>query len=255
VETTVAIEVDAAAAGESVHGRVHGFDGPATVALLRLEASPAGVHEFLIESSHVTVSDGVAPFELPAPTWLPPEATGQGCGLHYALRVTWRQSRWSKKEVIHQVAIRPADRAVHESRNRMDRIIPSQPGRGFHLELADAVLEGGGHISGRVHRDTGADDRSFLVTAECGEFWCTNFRFRTRRSPLIWKTIRLWSMSEALSIEGDDHWAPFRFEIPAGLPPATEARAIAWRYTIGARAEGRRAFTGDAVLTPVRFEV
>ena len=252
---TLAMDADAVVAGESVPGRVQGGDGPATVALLRVEASPAGAHEFIVDSSEVTVRDGVAPFELQAPAWLPPEATGQGCGLHYALRATWRPSRWSKRETIHPVALQPADRPVHESRNRMDRIIPSQPGRGFHLELADAVLEGGGHIGGRVHRDSGSDDRAFVVTAECGEFWCTNFRFRTRRSPLIWDSIRLWSMAEALSIEGDDHWAPFQFEIPAGLPPATEGRAIAWRYTIGAQTEARRAFAGHAVLTPVRFEV
>ena len=250
------MDADAAApAGGSVCGRVAGDDGPAMVGLLRIERSPAGTYVFQIDSSRVAVRDGTAPFELQVPAWLPPGATGRGCHLQYAVRVDWRPSRWSHKETLRAVTICPAEREVHEARNRLDRIIPSQPGRNFHLELVDAVLEGGGHVTGRVHRDPGSDDTAFIVTASCGEFWCTNFRFRTRRAPLLWETAELWSMSTALSLDRDDHWGPFRFDIPDGLPPATESRVIAWRYSIEARTEARRAFASHAVLTPLRFEI
>lgn len=245
----------AAAAGGSVCGRVQGGDGPAMVTLLRMEQSPAGVYGFQLDSSPVEVTDGAAPFELHAPAWLPPEATGQDCRLQYNVRVTWRASRWSRRETIHAVAIQPAEPGVHESRPRLDRLIASQPARRFHLELVDAVLEGGGHLTGRIHRDAGSDHRDFTITAACGEFWCTNYRFRPRRSPLLWDMATLWSETEAVSLKGDDHWGPFQFEIPDGLPPATEGRVIAWRYSIEARAGAQRVFTAHAVLTPLRFEV
>ena len=245
----------AAAAGGSVHGRVRGSDGPAMVALLRMEQSPTGVYAFQVDSSAVDVTDGVAPLELHAPGWLPPEATGRGCRLQYTVRVAWRPSRWSRRETIHPVAIRPAEPPVHESRPRLDRLIASQPGHHFHLELVDALLDGGGHLSGRIHRDAGSDHRAFLITAACAEFWCTNYRFRPRRSPLLWDSVTLWSASESVSLEADHHWGPFHFGIPSGLPPATEGRVIAWRYSIEARAEAQRVFRAHAVLTPIRFEV
>ncbi len=253
---TLSIDADAAApAGGLVRGRVAGDDGPAMVGLLRIERSPAGTFSFQIDSNRVAVRDGTAPFELQVPTWLPPEAAGRGCRLQYAVRVDWRPSRWSHEETLRTVSIRPAEREVHEGRNRLDRLIPSQPGRNFHLELVDAVLEGGGHLAGRVHRDAGSDDTAFVVTASCSEVWCTNFRFRTRRAPLLWEMTELWSASAGVSLEPDDHWGPFQFDIPDGLPPATESRVIAWRYSIEARAEARRAFGSHAVLTPLRFEI
>jgi hypothetical protein len=252
----MSIDADAAAtAGESLRGRVAGDDGPAMVALLRIERSPAGTFAFQIDSHRVAVRDGTAPFELQVPGWLPPEATGRGCRLHYTVRVDWQPSRWSHREALRTVAICPAEREVHEGRNRLDRLIPSQPGRHFHLELVDAVLEGGGHLAGRVHRDAGSDDTAFVVTASCTEVWCTNFRFRSRRAPLLWEMVQLWSTSSHLSLDPDDHWGPFQFDIPDGLPAATEGRVIAWRYSIEARSETRRAFASHAVLTPLRFEI
>lgn len=255
VDLTLALDPDAAVGSGLVSGRVHGRDGSAMVALLRVEQSPAGVHAFQVDSGRVSVCDGAASFELHAPPSLPPQATGRRCGLQYVVRVSWRPSRLSRKETIHPVSIRPAEPAVHEGHSRLDRIIPSQPGRDFHLELVAVELEGGGHIEGRIHRDAASNDRTFVVTAECSEFWCTNFRFRGRRSPLIWNSESLWSTSEVVSLEENDRWGPFRFEIPPQLPAATEARVIAWRYSIEARVESRRPFTGHAVLTPLWFEV
>ncbi len=256
VELTLSMNAGAAvAAGESVLGQVTGDDGTAVVGLLRVERSPAGVYSFEMASSRVEVLGGTGSFELHAPAWLPPEATAPRCRLHYVVRLGWRPSRWSRKEMSRPVAILPAEQTVHESRNRIDRLIPSQPGRGFHLELVDAALEGGGHLAGRIHRDAGNADREFVVTAHCDEVWCTNFRFRSRRSPLLWETERLWSATEPVLLDADDHWGPFRFEIPEGLPAATEGRVIAWRYTLEGRAAARRAFAGHAVLTPIWFEI
>jgi len=49
------------------------------------------------------------------------------------------------------VALTAGERRVHENPGRLDRVIPSQAARGFHLDLVEALLEGSGHISGRVH--------------------------------------------------------------------------------------------------------
>jgi hypothetical protein len=145
---------------------------------------------------------------------------------------------------------------VHEGPGRLDRVIPSNAGRRFHLDLVDALLEGGGHISGRVHWEPeGAPDGGFSVTVACEESWCTNFRFRSRRSPLLWETEEVWADTCPAAVEADRRWSPFRVEIPATAPKAVEGRAIAWRYTIAAEPAVRRAFAGRAVVTPLRFEV
>jgi hypothetical protein len=252
---TLELDADAVAAGSSIGGRISGRDGPATITLLRIEESPAGVFAFNVGSCEIDVRDVAGRFELDVPGALPPQATGRRCTLHYAVRAAWRPSRWSRRQTIAAIAVRQGGRAVHESRGRLDRIIPSQPGRNFHLELVDALLEGGGQLAGRVHRDPGCEERAFLVTAVCEEVWCTNFRFRTRRSPLLWEVQQLWSTSLTVPLTAGDHWGGFRFDIPGELPQATEGRVIAWRYSVEARPAARRPFPDRAVLTPLRFEV
>jgi hypothetical protein len=256
-EASVDLTVDAgaAAAGQTISGEVSGPAADVTVALLRVEQSPAGTYAFSVESGRAKPVGDAARFQLNVPPRLPPAAAGDRCRLEYAVRATCRASRWSRRQAVEPVVIRAAERAVHESASRLDRVIPSQPARHFHLELVDALLEGGGHVSGRVHREGDAEDTAFLVTAMCEEAWCTNFRFRTRRSPLLWERRPLWSASDTVEVEDGGHWSPFRFDIPAGLPPAAECRVIAWRYTIEAQPAARRTFTDRAMLTPLRFEV
>jgi hypothetical protein len=254
-ELTLTLDADHAAAGGVIRGEVAGRPGPATIALLRIEHSPSGVYAFNVGSTPVEIHGEGVSFELEAPASLPPQASGERCNLRYAVRATWRHSRWSRKHTVILVRIRPEERTVHEGGSRLDRIIPSQPARHFHLELVDALLEGGGHLTGRVHRDAGNAEPAYLVTAVCEEVWCTNFRFRTRRSPLVWEVRKLWSTSLTATVEPDAHWSAFHIDIPGELPQATEGRVIAWRYSVEARPAARRAFADRAVLTPLRFEV
>jgi hypothetical protein len=144
---------------------------------------------------------------------------------------------------------------VHEGAGRLDRVIPSQAARRFRLELVEALLEGGGHVSGRVHWESEAPEGGFSVTVACEESWCTNFRLRSRRSPLLWKNEQLWAATCATTADPDRRWSPFRVEIPAGAPQAVEGRAIAWRYTVDAVTAMHRAFADWAVVTPLHFEV
>jgi hypothetical protein len=254
-ELILALDAGAAAvAGETLSGEVFGPDGRLTVTLLRVEQSQQGTHAFTIASHRTELAGGSARFQIDAPPTLPPAADGDRCRLRYAVRAASTSSRWSRRHTIEPVAMRTHDRPVHEARSRLDRVIPSQSGRHIHLELADALLEGGGHVAGRVHWDGGATDAAYLITVTCDEVWCTNFRFRTRRQPLLWKQLTLWTASDTAPVEQGQQWSPFRFDIPAGMPPATEARMIAWRYTIEARSAERR-FPDRAILTPLRFEV
>ena len=50
-----------------------------------------------------------------------------------------------------------------------------------------------------------------------------------------------------------DNWRGFSFELPDWLPPAIEARSIAWRYEVEVRRTVRLAPDERAVLTPLGF--
>jgi hypothetical protein len=157
--------------------------------------------------------------------------------------------------VVLPVVLTPGERPVHEDPGRLDRVIPSQAARRFRLDLVEALLEGGGHISGRVHWESEAPEGGFSVTVACEEAWCTNFRYRSRRSPLLWKTEPLWVDTCTTAADPHRRWSPFRVEIPATAPQAVEGRVVAWRYTVEAVTAVHRAFADWAVLTPLRFEV
>ena len=253
---TLVLDAGAVSAGGAISGELSGPAGAATVALQRVEQSPSGRFAFAVSSCRVDLGGAPARFEVEVPGHLPPPVVGRRCQLGYVVSAECRPSLWTRLRTASPVALTAREPPVHEGPGRLDRVIPSNAARRFHLDLVDALLEGGGHISGRVHWESeGAPDGGFSVTVACEESWCTNFRFRSRRSPLLWDTEEVWADTCSAAVEADRRWSPFRVEIPATAPKAVEGRAIAWRYTVAAEPATRRAFAGRAVLTPLRFEV
>jgi hypothetical protein len=242
-----------AAAGTAVFGEV-ATACAVTVALLRLERSPAGLFSFAVASARAEPQEQRAPFELAAPPHLPPPATGRRCELDYAVRAVTDAPRRRRRHAAVPVEMAGGEARIHEQSGRFDRVIPGHAGRHFHLELAEAVLEGGGRIAGRIHVDADGGSVPFTLTGRCEESWCTNFRFRPRRSPPLWQTQPLWEETISVPCDPDRHWLPFRFELPSQLPPGVEGRAIAWRYSVEAR-RSRRGFSDSAIVTPLRFEI
>lgn len=138
------------------------------------------------------------------------------------------------------------------------RFICDQAARGFHIELIDALLEGGGHISGRIHRDAELPAAGLTVEVRCLEAWrdappASIVVASTRARPPRWHQTELWSTKLALEGLHAAHWLPFAAEIPDGLPPAIEARSIAWRYEIHARRSRRLLPAEHAIATPLRY--
>jgi len=254
-ELSLAVDAGVGSAGGAISGELSGPPGTATVSLVRVEQSPSGRFAFAISSCQVDLGGGSARFEVEVPRAVPPPVVGTRCRLDYVVRADCRASRWRRRRVVSPVAVTAGERPVHEAPGRFDRVIPSQAARRFRLELVEARLEGGGHVSGRVHWEFDAPKGGFSVTVACEESWCTNFRLRSRRSPLLWKNEQLWAETCATSADPDRRWSPFRVEIPAGAPHAVEGRAIAWRYTVDAVTAMHRAFADWAVVTPLHFEV
>jgi hypothetical protein len=69
-----------------------------------------------------------------------------------------------------------------------------------------------------------------------------------------WHARTLWAAEHVVELDPDTRWAPFSFQMPPDLPPAVEARTIAWRYEL--RARRRRAHRPDetAALTPLLYD-
>ena len=254
-ELTLALDAGAGTAGGAISGELSGPVGTATVSLVRVERSPSGRFEFAVSSCPVDLGSGRSRFEVDIPGALPPAVVGRRCRLDYVVRADCAPSRWTRRRAVAPVALTACERPVHEDSGRLDRVIPSNTARRFHLDLVDAVLEGGGHLSGRVHWNAEAPAGGFAVTVACEESWCTNFRLRSRRSPLLWEAEQLWAETCTATADADRRWSPFRVEIPTTAPQAVEGRVIAWRYTVEAVSAVRRAFAGRAVVTPLRFEV
>jgi hypothetical protein len=64
----------------------------------------------------------------------------------------------------------------------------------------------------------------------------------------------LWEAEHPLAIDQDAGWAAFCFALPDRLPPAVEARTIAWRYELRAQRTVRHWFNETAALTPLLHE-
>lgn len=244
-----AVELDRrhCVAGDAVSGRVRGVTGRTAVALVRFEACPAVNREYIVAEAEASRGDGS--FVLSVPSAALPSATGEECALSYAALA--RRT---------DLVIRPAELRVcttarphlPSARSEADRLLADWDARHFHIELFDAQLEGGGRLAGRVHRHGSWPRGTIEVSARCLECWrCTPLS--EGRTPQ-WHASSLWEAERALPIDPDAGWAAFRFELPDDLPPAVEARTIAWRYELRARRHVRHWFDETAALTPLLHE-
>ena len=240
-----------AAAGAPIRAELHGLRAPADVALMRIETCPSGRLALPIASCRVEPGEDV---ELAAPTDTPPSVAGRECALRFAVRARSPASGRRPALVSVPVDIQGGERRVHEGVHLFDRMIASFPARHFHVELADAVLEGGGRIAGRVHLHDRAP-RSIEVLVRCEETWRTNFQYRNRRQPPLWRSELLWRDAVRIERDPDRGWQPFAFAIPAGLPAAVEGHIVCWRYEVEARRRGRAGRSERAVVTPLRFDI
>ena len=241
-------------AGSPLEGEVLGARGTVTVMLRRVEVSPAGSFGRSLGVARLRVDGDASVFELPTPRDAPPPSVGPQCRLGYLVAASDGGSKRRAREVAVPVEITGGEHAIHDSMH-FDRIVPSQPGRHFHLELADLSLQGGGHLAGRVHVEPELGQGSFSVVARGEEAWRTNIRLRTRRQPPLWDSKCIWEQELTVEFTPDRRWSPFRFDIPGHLPPAVEGHAIAWRYEISAERLPRGLLSNRAVVTPLRFDV
>ena len=242
-----------AAAGEPLRGALHGLPGPADVTLLRIEVCPAGRLATPVGACRVEPENGHGRFELPVPPETPPGLAGPRCRIGFVVRARPATGR-RRSQVVVPVEVVGGEQPPHEATHMFDRMIASFPARHFHLELADALLEGGGWIRGRVHvSDDGAG--TVDVIARCEETWRTNFRFRNHRQPPLWHTDPLWAETSTVACDPDRRWHPFAFAIPPGLPTAVEGYIVAWRYEVEARRRARVGPAERAVITPLRFDI
>ncbi|MEO9176820.1 MAG: hypothetical protein ABI317_15010 [Gaiellales bacterium] len=138
-----------------------------------------------------------------------------------------------------------------------ERLVSSFPGRRMHLELSLAELHGGGRIAGRVHRDRGAAPGALVARVRCIESWRVSPRpgrwllmSRTHAIP-VWRQVVCSEQAAELEPFDDSHWRGFSFDIPTGLPPAVEARTVAWRYEVEVRRSVRFGPDDRAMLTPL----
>ena len=250
---------DRVLAGQTLAGEVHGAPGPVTVALVRIEQTPSGQRlrscqeaTAVSTSTATDASPAPAAFELEVPDDVVPSARGAQCSLSYALRAHLQGSRlpgthWAAVEVLAR-----GQAHVERRIDRFDRFIAEVPARTFHVELNDARLAGGGYVAGRVHQHGPRPVGAMTVTVRCTEAWRS--RPPWRGAPPVWDENVLWTASALVQLDDDRHWTPFRYEIPAGLPPATEATTVAWRYELVVSRHLRHWRDQHATLTPLLFE-
>jgi hypothetical protein len=257
----LALSETRAAAGETLHGRVDRQDESARVVveLMRVEHSPAGAASYHVVATELE-SDGS--FTLEIPDAAPPGITSGECSLHYVLRATAGrdEARQALDVVSERGVIRPTlpeQLELGERAALSERLVASFPGRRMHVELSDAALRGGGHVEGRVHLDRAPAGGRLQASVRCIESW----RVSPRPGRLVLMSranaIPLWRQrvcfEEWLELESldDAHWRGFSFTLPDRLPPAVEARSIAWRYEVEARRSVRLRPDDRAMLTPL----
>jgi hypothetical protein len=148
----------------------------------------------------------------------------------------------------------PAERAALS-----ERFVASFAGRRMHLELAHADLRGGGRIQGRVHVDRSPAPGRLRATVRLLESWRVTPRpgrwiLQSRANGLpLWRHSIWFEAHTELEPVDAAHWRGFAFDLPDWLPPAIEARSIAWRYEIAVRRSVRLGPDDRAVITPLAF--
>jgi hypothetical protein len=186
--------------------------------------------------------------ELALPPGALPTATGTRCALSYAVQVRARG-------VVAQAGLQVvADARPHVAQGSggRDPLIAGWDARHFHLELGDALLRGGGRITGRVHRDGRWGATAIVVSVGCDECW--RAAGPPARGMPYWSARTLWAAQQQLDVDPDRTWAPFSFPLAPQLPPAIEARTIAWRYELRAHARRQHRPAETAALTPLLYD-
>jgi hypothetical protein len=250
-----------AVAGEIVHGRVSRPDASTRVAveLMRVEHSPAGAASYRVADA-VLETDGS--FALAVPDLAPPDVAGGECSLYHVIRAVAGRAEAREAFVVapdHAIVrpLLPEQLELGERAALSERLVASFAGRRMHVELSDADLRGGGRVEGRVHLDRAPAGGRLLASVRCVESW----RVSPRPGRLVLMSranaIPLWRhrvcFEECVELESldDAHWRAFSFALRDGLPPAVEARTIAWRYEVEARRSVRIGPDDRAMLTPL----
>lgn len=247
--SAAAVELDRRhyAAGDTVSGRVRDVAGHAAVALVRLERRPHLKREYIVAEAEVSRGDGS--FALSVPAAALPTVTGEQCALRYAAVARTTGS------LIRPVELRVSTTALPHlptARSEADRLLADWDARHFHIELFDAQVQGGGRIAGRVHRHGSWPPGAILVSARCLECW--RFRPSSEGGTPQWHASCLWQAEHPLAIDPEAGWAAFCFQLPDYLPPAVEARTIAWRYELRAQRHVWHWFNETAARTPLLHE-
>jgi hypothetical protein len=237
-------------AGETIAGRLVGFQGVVEIALVRRERSPAREHR--VECVSTVVRDTRAGhYELDVPADLPPTAAGRRCAIDYVL--TAHEALGGSSTVTTEITVAADGRPHLDDRGfAIDRVLANAAARRFHIELADADLRGGGRISGRVHRHQRWAPGAWTVEVACVETW--RAVLPSLAGAPHWERAALWTDRVSFDTDPDLTWRPFHFELPPDLPPAVEAHALAWRYELDATRHARLGLDERAVLTPLLFE-
>jgi hypothetical protein len=239
----VLIDAPRYTAGETLTGRVAGARGVDSVALVRAERRPRGERAFVVARGEAA-PDGT--FALEVPDAALPSAAGSRCSLVYRVHA----GELATATVEIDAAARP--HLDDSPRCRVDRLIPNWDARRFHIEVSDAALEGGGRIAGRVHRHGPWRGGTLTIDATCRESW--RLPPRSARGVPGWGSGWLWRHIERLEVDPDATWIPFDLALPAPLPPAVEARTIAWRYEILVRRRTRSGLGETAARTLLLHE-
>jgi hypothetical protein len=238
----VLMDAPRSTAGETLTGRVAGGRDGDPVALVRTERRPRGDRVFIVARGEAG-PDGT--FAIAVPDAALPTAAGSRCSLAYHVRAG---------DLTAAVEIDAAARPHLDDspRCRVDRLIPNWDARRFHIEVSDAALEGGGRIAGRVHRDGPWRAGTLTIDVSCRESW--RLPPRSARGIPGWGSGWLWRHIERLEVDPAATWIPFDLALPAPLPPAVEARTIAWRYEILVRRRTRSGLGETAARTLLLHE-
>ena len=241
----VVLEADRCAAGDAVGGRVVNAETATPVVLERVEECPHGRRAFGVARA-APAADGT--FALAVPEQALPTAAGTRCALSYRVGAGGGAARVHAPLAV-SAAARPH---LDDTPGRIDRLLPNWDARSFHIELSDAALHGGGRIAGRVHRHGAWRPHPMTIAVGCRESW--RLPARGARGVPSWGEAWLWRHIAHLEVDPDATWAGFDLALPAHLPPAVEARTMAWRYEIVARCRSRRGRAETAARTPLLHE-
>jgi hypothetical protein len=230
-------------AGETVVALIDCVEPPGRVVLVRVERRPCGESAVAVDAQYLGEPSGV--LELTLPCHALPTAAGRGCALSYAVQAR-AQGVVARAGLDVDAEAQPH---VAMGSSGSDPLIAGWDARHFHLELDDAALRGGGWIAGRVHRHESRWSKAIVVRCSCDECW--HRRGSAARGTPYWDAHTLWAGEDVIQLDPEARWTPLRFDLPADLPPAVEARTIAWRYELRARLKRSHWPDETAALTPL----